>query len=78
MVPRTRTAINPAGRPGIPPHQARQPAAGRLAGRHGNRPFMLTGLLMQTAGLACLAIIARRQTAFLEIAPPLTIAGAGT
>jgi MFS family permease len=26
------------------------PIAGRLAGRHGNQPFMLAGLLMQTAG----------------------------
>jgi EmrB/QacA subfamily drug resistance transporter len=35
------------------------PAAGRLAGRHGNPPFKLAGLVLQTAGLACLAIIAR-------------------
>jgi hypothetical protein len=30
------------------------PIAGRLAGGYGNRPFMLAGVLMQTAGLACL------------------------
>jgi EmrB/QacA subfamily drug resistance transporter len=54
------------------------PIAGRLAGHHGNRPFMLAGLLMQTAGLAGLAIIARRHTPFLEMAPLLLIAGAGT
>jgi len=54
------------------------PAAGRLAGRHGNRPFMLTGLLIQTAGLAGLAIIARRDAPFLAMAPLLTISGAGT
>jgi EmrB/QacA subfamily drug resistance transporter len=54
------------------------PVAGRLAGRHGNRPFMLAGLLMQTAGLAGLAIIARRHAPFLEMAPLLLVAGAGT
>jgi predicted MFS family arabinose efflux permease len=52
--------------------------AGRLAGRYGNRPFMLTGLLMQTAGLACLAIIARTDVPFLEMAPFLAVAGVGT
>ena len=51
------------------------PIAGRLAGRHGNQPFMLAGLLMQTAGLACLAVIARRHTPSLEMAPLLTVAG---
>lgn len=54
------------------------PVAGRLAGRHGNRPFMIAGLLMQTAGLACLAVIARSHTPFWQIAPLLTIAGSGT
>jgi hypothetical protein len=49
-----------------------------IAGRRGNRPFMLAGLLMQTACLACLAIIARRHAPFLEVAPLLTIAGVGT
>lgn len=49
-----------------------------IAGRHGNRPFMLAGLVMQTTGLACLAIIARAHTPFLEMAPLLLIAGAGT
>jgi EmrB/QacA subfamily drug resistance transporter len=54
------------------------PIAGRLADRHGNRPFMIAGLLMQTAGLAGLAVIAHEDTAFLEMAPLLTIAGSGT
>jgi EmrB/QacA subfamily drug resistance transporter len=54
------------------------PVAGRLAGRYGNRPFMLAGLVMQTAGLAGIAVIARQHAPFGEIAPLLTLAGAGT
>jgi EmrB/QacA subfamily drug resistance transporter len=54
------------------------PAAGRLAARYGNLPFMLGGLLLQTAGLAAIAVIAHRQTAFLELAPFLAAAGIGT
>jgi EmrB/QacA subfamily drug resistance transporter len=53
------------------------PATGRAAGRYGNRPFMLAGLILWTAGLACLALVARRHTPYLEIAPLLAIAGIG-
>jgi predicted MFS family arabinose efflux permease len=54
------------------------PIAGRLADRYGNRPFMIAGMLMQTVGLGCLAMIAARHAAFVEMAPLLTVAGAGT
>ena len=54
------------------------PIAGRLADGYGNRPFMVTGLLMQTAGLAAIAIVARRDASFVELAPLLTMAGVGT
>ena len=53
------------------------PATGRAAGRYGNRPFMRAGLLLWTAGLACLAVIAHRHTRFLEMAPLLAIVGIG-
>jgi EmrB/QacA subfamily drug resistance transporter len=54
------------------------PTAGRLAGRYGNRPFMLGGLLLQSAGLAAIAVIAHVDTALLELAPLLAAAGIGT
>jgi EmrB/QacA subfamily drug resistance transporter len=52
--------------------------AGRLAGRYGNKPFMVSGLAMQAGGLAGIAILARRDISFLEMAPFLAIAGIGT
>jgi predicted MFS family arabinose efflux permease len=54
------------------------PVVGRLTERYGNRPFMIAGMLMQTVGLGCLAIVAARRAAFLEMAPLLTISGVGT
>jgi predicted MFS family arabinose efflux permease len=53
------------------------PAAGRAAGRYGNRPLMLAGLVLWTAGLAALALIAHRHTRYLEMAPLLALAGIG-
>jgi EmrB/QacA subfamily drug resistance transporter len=53
------------------------PATGRAAARYGNRPFMVTGLILQTAGLACIALIAHRHTGYLQIAPLLALAGIG-
>jgi EmrB/QacA subfamily drug resistance transporter len=53
------------------------PATGRAAGRYGNRPFMFAGLILQTAGFACLALMAHRDTGYLEIAPLLALAGIG-
>jgi EmrB/QacA subfamily drug resistance transporter len=53
------------------------PLAGRAAGRYGNRPFMLVGLILQTAGFAGLALLAHRHTGYLEIAPWLAIGGIG-
>jgi EmrB/QacA subfamily drug resistance transporter len=53
------------------------PATGRAAGRYGNRPLMFAGLVLWTAGLGCLALIAHRHTGYLEMAPLLALAGIG-
>jgi EmrB/QacA subfamily drug resistance transporter len=54
------------------------PAAARAAGRYGNRPFLFVGLTLQTAGLAGLALLAQRQTPYLELAPLLALSGIGS
>jgi len=54
------------------------PLAGRLASRYGNKPFMVAGLVMQATGLAGIAIVARQDVPFAEMAPLLAIAGIGT
>jgi EmrB/QacA subfamily drug resistance transporter len=54
------------------------PIAGKLAGRYGNRRFMVTGVLMQAAGLACVAALARQHAGFGELCLPLILAGSGT
>jgi predicted MFS family arabinose efflux permease len=53
------------------------PAAGRLAGRYGNRPFMVAGPLMQAAGLALVAMVASPHTAYAALVGPLILAGTG-
>ncbi|MEV4557732.1 MFS transporter [Kitasatospora sp. NPDC049285] len=54
------------------------PFAGRLADRYGNRPFIVTGLLMQTIGLAWVAATASPDLGFAALAAALTVAGVGT
>jgi MFS family permease len=54
------------------------PVAGKLAGRYGNRRFMVTGLLMQAAGLSCVAVLASPHVSFAELCLPLILAGSGT
>ncbi len=53
------------------------PTAGRLAAKYGNRPFILTGLTLQTVGLASLALLAHPHTPYLELAPLLAACGIG-
>jgi Na+/melibiose symporter-like transporter len=53
------------------------PLAGSLVNRIGERPLVVTGLLLQAAGMAWIALIAKPGLAFWETIPPLVIAGAG-
>jgi EmrB/QacA subfamily drug resistance transporter len=53
------------------------PVAGRMVDRIGERPFIVFGLLMQAAGLAWVALIARTGMSFAQMVPPLVIAGTG-
>jgi EmrB/QacA subfamily drug resistance transporter len=53
------------------------PLAGRMVDRIGERPFVVVGLLMQAAGLAWVALIARTTLPFAQMILPLAIAGTG-
>ncbi|ADB29647.1 major facilitator superfamily MFS_1 [Kribbella flavida DSM 17836] len=51
------------------------PVAGRLVDRFGERPFVVTGLLLQGAGLAWIALIAAPDIRYAELVLPLVVAG---
>ena len=53
------------------------PLAGNLVQRIGERPLVAGGLLLQTVGLAWIALIAAPDTAYLKLVAPLVMAGAG-
>ena len=53
------------------------PAAGALADKIGNRPFMVTGLVMQAAGLGWLAAVTEPGVGYGTLVAPLIIAGVG-
>jgi MFS family permease len=54
------------------------PLAGTLADRCGNRPFMILGLALQTAGYAWVANIAHAGMGYLELGVAFTVSGIGT
>ncbi|HKA96057.1 MAG TPA: MFS transporter [Streptosporangiaceae bacterium] len=53
------------------------PAAGALADRLGNRPFMVAGLILQAAGLGWLAAITGPGVSYGSLVAPLVTAGIG-
>ena len=53
------------------------PWAGKLADRAGERPLVVSGLLLQAAGLAWIAAIAAPRLAYPVMLAPMIISGAG-
>jgi EmrB/QacA subfamily drug resistance transporter len=53
------------------------PIAGSLVDRVGERPLIVSGLLLQAVGLAWIALVARPGLAYAELVVPLLIAGCG-
>ncbi len=53
------------------------PVAGAAVDRIGERPLIVTGLLMQAAGMAWIALIARSGLPYPEMVAPLVLAGTG-
>jgi EmrB/QacA subfamily drug resistance transporter len=53
------------------------PAAGALADRIGERPLILTGLLVQAAGLLWLASVAEAGVSYGKLVLPMVVAGIG-
>lgn len=53
------------------------PVAGALADRYGERPFMVAGLLLQSAGLGWVAIVAEPGGAYSGLLPGLIVSGIG-
>ncbi len=53
------------------------PIAGSMADRIGERPLMVSGLSLQAAGLAWLALIAKPEIAYTSLLGPLIVAGVG-
>jgi MFS family permease len=53
------------------------PVAGNLAGKIGERPLIVTGLLLQSLGIGWLALIAQPDMHFIQTVAPLIVAGCG-
>ena len=53
------------------------PAAGALADKIGNKPFMVSGLVLQAAGLGWLAAVTKPGVGYGTLVAPLIVAGVG-
>jgi EmrB/QacA subfamily drug resistance transporter len=53
------------------------PVAGALSDKIGERPLMVTGLLLQAAGMAWLALIAQPELPYSHMLAPFIVAGVG-
>jgi EmrB/QacA subfamily drug resistance transporter len=53
------------------------PRTGALADRVGERPLVVTGLALQAAGMAWIALIASPQLSYAALVAPMTLAGVG-
>jgi MFS family permease len=53
------------------------PLAGALADRHGPRPVLAAGLVLQAAGLAWLALVATPEVGYGTLLGPIVLAGVG-
>jgi MFS family permease len=53
------------------------PIAGRLVGRLGERPLIVTGLSLHAAAMASIALIAGPDLPYWQMVPPLIASGAG-
>ncbi|MBO2447409.1 MFS transporter [Actinomadura barringtoniae] len=53
------------------------PLAGSLADRIGERPLVAAGLALQTAGMAWISLAASTDVAYIQLALPMVLSGAG-
>jgi MFS family permease len=53
------------------------PIAGSLVNRVGERPLIVGGLLLQTIGMASIALMASPAMAYADMVPALVVAGTG-
>lgn len=53
------------------------PVAGTLAQRHGNRPFIIGGMTLQTIALAWFTAVVDANSPYVELVGPLLLSGIG-